>query len=838
MLRRIRRAVGALVITTLSTFAFAPIGAAAPGWGSPVEVDRFSTINPPKTFVEIPKNADGEPTLTRVQITSPSTFFFARDIAVNATGDTLDGRVDEDGVSLVFTPTGGTPLASPVDLPISAVFAFARNGNMAARLSPSGDGFITWNAGETPQIGVAYRSRATGAPERGRIVSTPKVASTLRGYALARSGAAAVVWVESVSDTNVQLRAITRSAPDAPWSDPLTIRTSTSPIDAADIAIDDAGNARVAWTESAKLWTSQIRATTSAWEPAVSLGSASRDAQPVMQSSPNGTAVVAWTADDGRAGYSVMVARAAAGGGFAAPARLARNVPFSRVVVDVNDSAAAVVAWVSVVDAAFEGSFRASIGTANGLWSRSQALVAPDIGPENVDEIAIAPSGRAVALTSLFEIEQRLVIRRLVEYGESPQRVPATIETITAPKEVLAGSLVGIDVRVSRGVVRAQLQLQERRGSRWITRRSQRFSGRTASMRAPGGAPGRRTFRMRLVDQGAASLSPAKIVVTRRSAEPTVAFGGTIRGLALTNGIVWALVGDRTSTVARFDSATGRRIGKSLRVGEASVIAAHGGHVWVAEARQLGLIDGTTGRRQATIRVSRSPDDYLLAMTANTAGAWVVVGRFDWSSFTFANLRVIHVDTRGRTVERIPFAFSEAIADVSAIAQAGNAIWIAGRPDDFFSSAPLKVLQINRTSPRGVRIQNVIGTGTLATGGEQVWTLGPTIRRLDPRGGPSGPGIFLPSDDSSSYFLEEAASASVGQDGIWMVRAGVGARRGTRREARFIDSATARYSAPISFGPPTHSSDANIGSSIVAVAGGAWATIPELGLVVRVARRR
>jgi DNA-binding beta-propeller fold protein YncE len=201
---------------------------------------------------------------------------------------------------------------------------------------------------------------------------------------------------------------------------------------------------------------------------------------------------------------------------------------------------------------------------------------------------------------------------------------------------------------------------------------------------------------------------PASVGVVTRTEAASVAFdaaGG------------W-LVDDHDGTVRRFDTATGRPLGRALHVGGRPIAVTTGyGHVWVADisGSRVWEIDPATGRAVgAPIAVAQGP----VSLIAGDGGVWV-------ASLLAGTVSLI--DPHARTVE----AWATLPDGAVRLALGPDGVWVSGQTHT--------LTRISPRPARGTLRYRTVGVGQgplgVASGDGAVWVANVqsgTVSRIDP----------------------------------------------------------------------------------------------------------
>jgi streptogramin lyase len=172
--------------------------------------------------------------------------------------------------------------------------------------------------------------------------------------------------------------------------------------------------------------------------------------------------------------------------------------------------------------------------------------------------------------------------------------------------------------------------------------------------------------------------------------------------IAVAAGAVWT--SDRSNSLTRIDTATGRRSSQPLESDSAYLWAA-AGSIWVAEdsARTLARVDPASGQVRARIQ------------TGDGTSAFVVDGRSAWM-----------VNHRDGTLDRIDLA-TNALTHLGRLpgdapermVMLGGSLWVTGRGTDLL-----------RVDPATGAVQAVVDMGAgaidLAAAGGSIWVFAPT----------------------------------------------------------------------------------------------------------------
>ena len=200
---------------------------------------------------------------------------------------------------------------------ISAPDGYAEAPVLAA--DARGDAVAAWveyrSSGETAQFGVVSSSRSAGS---GRWSPPADLSDVNAGpdepkLALAPSGAAVIVWTESVRERHkvaptFVLEASTRASASAPWAKPVSVSSAGAFVADFALGIDRDGLATVVWNRgfarNPKIVWVTVSAATGVWgRPQQLAGAGAGGARPQLTVNERGAVLVAWQREVSRTNH-------------------------------------------------------------------------------------------------------------------------------------------------------------------------------------------------------------------------------------------------------------------------------------------------------------------------------------------------------------------------------------------------------------------------------------------------------------------------------------------------------------------------------------------------------
>ncbi|MEZ5418168.1 MAG: hypothetical protein R2708_12585 [Vicinamibacterales bacterium] len=205
-------------------------------------------------------------------------------------------------------------------------------------------------------------------------------------------GNAVAAWLQRISSSEALVKVSRREAGSGTWSPPATLAGPIATSGSLEIAADAQGHALAVWSavsaSGTAVMAARFEAGSGTWQPAVMLSATGGAADLAMNQ--GGQAVAAWTDAAGLAAARYDTT----GGTWVAPATITSDRPFSaRLGVDAAGNA--IVVWQTAVGEPVEAS-RSEAGTS--VWSApavlSPALPGPGLAGAT---LAVGASGDAVA---------------------------------------------------------------------------------------------------------------------------------------------------------------------------------------------------------------------------------------------------------------------------------------------------------------------------------------------------------------------------------------------------------------------------------------------------------
>lgn len=253
--------------------------------------------------------------------------------------------------------------------------------------------------------------------------------------AVSGNGTAIAVWARSNGAHDV-VQASLRS-PGGDFGAPIDLSTGGASATSPSVAVDDAGNAIVAWRrlDGNPIIRVARRAAGGSFGAPVDVSLADRSSSsPEVALAPSGEAIVVWRSTDGPETLA-MASIAPPGGDFGAPIELsARGTRSARAGVAMDAAGNAIAVWER------DGVIRARIRPAGGSFGSTIDLTAP--GMASGPTVAMNAGGDAIVAWSRSDGANRIVQARMRPAGGA---FGPTDDAISSPGEDADGATAALD---------------------------------------------------------------------------------------------------------------------------------------------------------------------------------------------------------------------------------------------------------------------------------------------------------------------------------------------------------------------------------------------------------
>jgi hypothetical protein len=849
--RQLRRGVGRVLLALL---VGASAATAAPNWGPATTV----TSDGRRDVVRLVTAPDGSVAVRHTALPLPDDarpFASQPHVATNARGDTVALAFSDatDGPDLIFVPSGHAPqsvhLVSPLPPSLGPTFGTFFGTPPAVAIDEAGNAIVAW----APEgVTFAVTRSATGEISPQVMLSDPSSYTFARAAAVSPTGEMMVLWTEDTANHHT-LRSATRSAAGA-WSPATTIRTIAGRIPKVSVAFDTSGTATAVWQELPP--TPSVPGFDILTEPAGDVQTATAPSGSdrwTISAAPLATGISGMSMAVSPTGYLAVATRSGVpsagvalrthppGGEWGVP----RSVPAARIGelrVAVSDAGDVVVGGTQFGSGDSAPSSNddvadtpvASVAAPGQAFGPLQRLARPALGERRLTQLAIGTNGVAMAVWTrqrIFGFDPQTV--RVASYAEGlqPETPPPTrIVATAAPATAEVGSLVWLRATLSQPVDTATLTVSAvpptGRGTTVSTRQ---VSGQHVFVPVRVKKAGRQFYRLRLTETGSTSLSARVSVVARRPVDRLVPTTPGVGDLAVGGDTLWELdfpTGTQSGTVVARDASTGQVRSGRIRVPEAESLAASPERAWALGSSHVTPISRRTGRAGAPIPVV-SPESFAQVgpIAADSGGAWVVV-----REFTPEQTYLARIDARlHKLTRRITLPANSRLArfDTNFTVHDGVASIAVNDIGGQQRTWRVNLATGRTTSSAGLWVG---GFGTL-------WRLDARSTRLTP---PGGVGQQVPSveeDDPGLSFLDSLTQLSVGSADLWALQ---DARTVVDRKVVRRVSVTEGFSSAIPAGPPRQAVPRATATrpAIAASGDGLWISIPEYGVLAKVAASR
>lgn len=278
-----------------------------------------TTLSPPGQETLSPRVAvDGAGNAVVTWIREAAGVYYVQGLTFNAATETWSAPVD---IAMVGPGGAGPDLA----------------------VTPGGDAVVVWTALTSSQplalsIHAARYAASSGTWSAATQISTAGDVAALARVAVAPSGNAVAAWSKQESDTTESVQAVRFVAASGTWLAPQTLSAAAAFAEDATVAMDDLGNAVVAWHRPPHVEVARYDAAGNTWSTAAALSINPVASGPALAGDHDGNTTVVWQAASGAVETSrydaglgtwaaaVPIAGATASGQPAAAADAAGNV--------------------------------------------------------------------------------------------------------------------------------------------------------------------------------------------------------------------------------------------------------------------------------------------------------------------------------------------------------------------------------------------------------------------------------------------------------------------------------------------------------------------------------
>lgn len=277
-----------------------------------------------------------------------------------------------------------------------ATIAWACATAFAMLSACGGDGGAGGSRSETD--GVPPITSAPAAWGTAQALSAPDREALAPSVAASADGSAVAAWRQSDADGITYNLWASRFTPAGGWEAPVLLEADPDPVGDPQVAMDAAGNAVVAWSQTVggatAIWARHYAAG-AGWAPTVRLEPLSGTTNAVsVAMNAAGETVVAWdllTAD-----FAVRAARFRPAVGWAGPVTLNPPGSASAAKAGIDASGHAVVAWRQRSAGAADSDLFGATAASGGAWSAGVPLDADPASEPSSIRLDVEPGGTAL----------------------------------------------------------------------------------------------------------------------------------------------------------------------------------------------------------------------------------------------------------------------------------------------------------------------------------------------------------------------------------------------------------------------------------------------------------
>jgi hypothetical protein len=403
--------------------------------------------------------------------------------------------------------------------------------------------------------------------------------------------------------------------------------------------------------------------------------------------------------------------------------------------------------------------------------------------------------------------------------------VPTTFVRASGPRRAAIDAIVWLRAELSQPVESSTVTVLEQRGDRPATVARRLVSGKNVFVPVRLRGPNRgHTFRLRIDNLNVSTVSEPIRVVAERPADRLVATTHPPSALAAGGRVLWelgppTLSGD-TVLIER-DARSGRPIRPPVRVPNAISLAASSKRAWLLSVTSVTSVSARSGRPSVPIPLRLGTFDSVGSIAADEDGAWIWVQQASPPKHYLARIDL----RRHRVTRRITVPPNSRLDGVGPILTLDRGIANLAVKDGSGSRTwrvDLTTEQV--TSSRGLWIG---GLGTLWRFDERATRVAPPARRR--RGSPGSVGKGVGFDDSFGQYAVSPSQAWVITEGPSQPRSRVTYFSSGNESGRLLRAGPTDQVTPRA---------ARTEQPIAAVDGGVWISIPEYGVLARVASSR
>jgi hypothetical protein len=317
--------------------------------------------------------------------------FFAPRVAMDAAGDSVAAwraySGTEEWIEASSRPAGGAWSAATV---ISSPDTEVAVPEVA--IAPSGEATVVWaTEGADLKVRVAQMS-PTGTWNAPLTISKPNLKAFDPALAVDSAGNVLVAWEQE--DEGHRPAEVSEHRPGGGWTAPVKVSSIVGEVSSTSVAVDDAGDAVVAWTEESEQVWAAARHRGGFWDDPIEVSASGREVrEPHAAMDPTGEAVVLWTRSEplNYVAQAAAISPAGALGKVATVSAGAPNAYIAQVAIDASGEAVAIWEDSSGTYARVEGATR-PFGSG---WSEAAPLTPADQFAGEPD-LALSPAGLAV----------------------------------------------------------------------------------------------------------------------------------------------------------------------------------------------------------------------------------------------------------------------------------------------------------------------------------------------------------------------------------------------------------------------------------------------------------